>query len=343
VTSDTMIGVDLAKSVFQLHGASTTGQLLFRKKLTRPAFSKFMKEQPPATVVLEACGSAHYWARELARHGHEVKLIAAQYVKPFVKRQKNDAADAEAIVIAAQRPEMRFVDPKTAEQQSRAMLFRARTRLVRQRTELANMLRAFLYELGYVVPQGIHNLPRIATIVSDPDNDLLEIARVECHDLLEQIEALTERIATSDRRIKALAGQGDIARRLQTMPGVGPLTALAVEAFAPPMEHFKCGRDFAAWLGLVPKQHSSGGKERLGRVSKAGQSDIRQLLIIGAMSRLNWMGRKSIPETSWLARMLARKPRMLVAIALANKMARTIWAMLTKQEDYRTPATAIAA
>jgi transposase len=338
-----MIGVDLAKSVFQLHGTSATGQLQFRKKMSRSAFSKFMMEHPPATVVMEACGGAHYWARELARHGHEVKLIAAQYVRPFVKRQKNDAADAEAIVIAAQRPEMRFVESKTAEQQSRAMLFRARARLVRQRTELVNMLRAFLYELGHVVPQGIHNLPRIAAIIAAPDNDLPEIARMECHDLLEQIESMTLRIATSDRRIKALAGQTDIARRLQTMPGVGPLTALAIEAFAPPMENFKCGRDFAAWLGLVPKQHSSGGKARHGRVSKAGQSDIRQLLIMGAMSRLNWIGRKSIPETSWLARMLARKPRMLVAITLANKMARTIWAMLTKKEDYRTPATAIAA
>lgn len=343
MTKDTMIGVDLAKSVFQLHGASATGQVLFRKKLSRPAFTKFMAEHPPVTVVLEACGSAHYWARELSRLGHEVKLIAAQYVRPFVKRQKNDAADAEAIVIAAQRPEMRFVEAKTAEQQSRAMLFRARVRLVRQRTELVNMLRAFLYELGYVVPQGIHHLPRIATIIADPGNDLPEIARMECNELLEQIEVMTVRIATSDRRIKSLAGQADISRRLQTMPGVGPLTALAIEAFAPPMETFKCGRDFAAWLGLVPKQYSSGGKERLGRVSKAGQSDIRQLLIMGAMSRLNWMGRKSIKDTSWLAGMLARKPRMLVAIALANKMARTIWAMLTKQEDYQTPATATAA
>lgn len=343
MTKDMMIGVDLAKTVFQLHAASMTGQLRFCKKLSRQRFLKFMAEQPRAVVVMEACGSAHYWARELTSLGHEVKLIAPQYVKPFVKRQKNDAADAEAIVIAAQRPEMRFVEPKSAEQQGRAMLFRARARLVQQRTELVNTLRAFLYELGHVVPQGINNLPRIAAIITESNSDLPEIARIECRDLLEQIEAMTVRIATSDRRIKDLAGQADMARRLQTMPGVGPMTALAVEAFAPPMESFKCGRDFAAWLGLVPKQHSSGGKTRHGRVSKAGQSDIRQLLIMGAMSRLNWMGRKSIPETSWLARMLARKPRMLVAIALANKMARMIWAMLTKQEDYRTPATAIAA
>lgn len=343
MTKDTMIGVDLAKAVFQLHATSMTGQLRFCKKLSRQSFLKFMAEQPPAVVVLEACGSAHYWTREMTGLGHEVKLIAPQYVKPFVKRQKNDAADAEAIVIAAQRPEMRFVEPKSAEQQGRAMLFRARARLVQQRTELVNMLRAFLYELGYVAPQGINNMPRIAAIITEPNSDLPEIARIECRDLLEQIEAMTVRIATSDRRIKDLAGQADMARRLQTMPGVGPMTALAVEAFAPPMESFKCGRDFAAWLGLVPKQHSSGGKTRHGRVSKAGQSDIRQLLIMGAMSRLNWIGRKSIPETSWLASMLARKPRMLVAIALANKMARMIWAMLTKQEDYRTPATATAA
>lgn len=343
MTKDTMIGVDLAKAVFQLHATSMTGQLRFCKKLSRQSFLRFMAEQPPAVVVMEACGSAHYWAREMTSLGHEVKLIAPQYVKPFVKRQKNDAADAEAIVIAAQRPEMRFVEPKSAEQQGRAMLFRTRARLVQQRTELVNMLRAFVYELGYVVQQGISNMPRIAAIITEPNSDLPEIARIECRDLLEQIEAMSVQIATSDRRIKDLAGQADLARRLQTMPGVGPMTALAVEAFAPPMESFKCGRDFAAWLGLVPKQHSSGGKTRHGRVSKAGQSDIRQLLVMGAMSRLNWMGRKSIPETSWLARMLARKPRMLVAIALANKMARMIWAMLTKQEDYRTPATAPAA
>lgn len=245
-------------------------------------------------------------------------------------------------MIAAQRLEMRFVEAKTAEQRSRAMMFRSRARLVRQRTEVVNMLRAFLYELGHVVPQVIHHLHRISAIVDDPGNDFPELARVECQELLEQIAVLTKRIATSDRRIKALAGQADIARRLQTMPGVGPLTALAVEAFAPPMENFKCGRDFAAWLGLVPKQHSSGGKERLGRVSKAGQRNI-QLLIMGAMSRLNWMGRGSISGASWLACMLARKPRRLVAIALANKMARMIWAMLTRQEDYRTLATAIAA
>lgn len=343
MTKDTMIGVDLAKSVFQVHGASMTGQPKFRKKLSRQGFAEFMAKQPPAIVVMEACGSAHYWAREMSRRGHEVKLIAPRYVKPFVKRQKNDAADAEAIVIAAQRPEMRFVEPKSTEQQSRTILFRARERLVHQRTELVNALRACLYEFGHVVPQGLHQLGKIKGILDEPNSDLPELMRNECGDLMKQIAEKTVRINARTAKIKTLAAEADTARRLQTIPGVGPLTALAVEAFAPPMESFRCGRDFAAWLGLVPRQFSSGGKERLGRVSKAGQSDIRRLLIIGAMSRLNWLGRKSIPEGSWLARIAARKPRMLVAIALANKMARAIWALLTKNEDYRDSAQVAAA
>ena len=343
MTKDTMIGVDLAKNVFQLHAASMTGHPKYRKKLPRNNFAAFMAQQPPAIVVMEACGSAHYWAREMIKLGHEVKLIAPQYVKPFVKRQKNDAADAEAIVTAAQRPEMRFVDPKTAEQQSRAILFRARERLVHQRTELVNALRACLYEYGHVVPQGIHNIKRIEGILDVPNSDLPDLMREECKELLVQIAEKTIRINARTGKIKALAAEADAARRLQTIPGVGPLTALAVEAFAPAMECFKCGRDFAAWLGLVPRQFSSGGKERLGRISKAGQADIRRLLIIGAMSRLNWLGRKSIPEDSWLARLAARKPRMLVAIALANKMARTIWALMTKGEDYRDSAQAAVA
>lgn len=340
---DTMIGVDLAKSVFHAHGASMTGQVRFSQKLTRAQFRQFMAKQPPCVVVFEACGSASYWAREMEKLGHEVRLIAPQYVRPFVKRQKNDAADAEAIVIAAQRPEMRFVAPKTEAQQTKAILFRGRERLVRQRTELVNALRAALYEFGHSVPQGISQIKRIEAILEAPNSDLPELMRKECRDLIEQIAAKTVRIEAKTKRLKELGTTTDVARRLQTMPGVGPLTALAVEVFAPGMESFKRGRDFAAWLGLVPRQHSSGGKERLGRVSKAGQADIRRLLIIGAMSRLNWLGCRTIPEGSWLARLRARKPRMLVAIALANKMARQIWAMMTRNEDYKDPALAAAA
>lgn len=340
---DMMIGIDLAKTVFQVHGALRTGEVQFRKKLTRKQFPVFMAQQEPCLVIFEACGSAHHWAREMEALGHEVKLIAPQYARPFVKRQKNDAADAEAIVIAARQPEMRFVAPKTVEQQAKAMLFRGRERLVHQRTELVNALRAVLYECGHVFPVGIINLKRMEALLEDPDCDLPTLIIAECQDLLAQIAEKAARIAERMAKLKTLASQSDGARRLQTMPGVGPLTAVAVEAFGPDMAQFKTGRDFAAWLGLVPKQHSSGGKERLGRMTKAGQADIRRLLIIGAMSRLNWLGQRTIAEGSWLSRMLARKPKMLVAIALANKMARQIWAMLTKNEDYKDPALAVAA
>ena len=335
---DMMIGVDLAKSVFQVHGALRTGEVQFRKKLTRTQFSALMAQHEPSLVVFEACGSAHYWAREMKSFGHDVKLIAPQYVRPFVKRHKNDAVDAEAIVIAARQPEMRFVEPKTVQQQSRAAIFRGRERLVHQRTADVNALRALLYEHGHVFPAGIRHLNRITTVVEDASSDLPTLIREECLDLLAQIAEKTTRITERAKKLSALATQSDQARRLQTMPGVGPLTAVAVEAFGPDMAQFKTGRDFAAWLGLVPRQHSSGGKERLGRMTKAGQADIRRLLIIGAMSRIGWLGRRTITEGSWLSRMLARKPKMLVAIALANKMARQIWAMLTKNEDYRDPS-----
>ena len=340
--TDTMIGVDLAKRVFQVHRATTTGDVKFRKKLTREQFRRFMAEQPACVVVFEACGSASYWAREMEALGHEGRLIAPQYVRPFVKRQKNDAADAEAIVIAARQPEMRFVAPKTADQQAKAVLFRGRERLVHQRTDLVNALRAVLYEYGHVFPIGLCHLKRIAAVVDDPGCDLPDLVIAECQDLLAQITEKTERIEAKTKALKALAAETDTARRLQTIPGVGPLTALAVEAFAPDMAQFKSGRDFAAWLGLVPRQHSTGGKARLGRISKAGQTDIRRLLIIGAMTRIMGRARHKVPAENWLGRMLARKPKMLVGIALANKMARQIWAMLTKNEDYKDPALTAA-
>ncbi|TIR99921.1 MAG: IS110 family transposase, partial [Mesorhizobium sp.] len=278
-------------------------------------------------------------ARQMARLGHEPRLIAPAYVKPFVKRQKNDVADAEAIVEAAQRPTMRFVEPKTKEQQSRAIVFRTREQFVNQRTELVNALRAHLYEFGYVAPQGIGHLPRLAEIVEDESADLPDLVRDICSALLDQIDQLSSRLAALKKTMDTLSKQAATSRRLQTMPGVGPIAALAIETFAPPMEAFKCGRDFAAWLGLVPRQKSSGGKQRLGKVSKMGQRDIRRLLIIGAMAVVRWASRRRAPDGSWLARLMLKKPRMLVAIALANKMARGIWAMLTKQEDYRNPAT----
>ncbi len=336
----TIIGIDLAKNVFQLHGAAADGSAVFQKRLSRPQFQRFMAKHPACTVAMEACPGSHFWARELGGMGHTVRVISPQYVTPFVKRQKNDAADAEAIVEAATRPNMRFVEPKNAEQQARAVVFRIRQKLVAQRIELINALRSHLYEFGYIAPIGIQHLPRLAEVIADETSDLPKVARIACQQLLDQIDNLSEHLEALNDQINALGKEGEAARLLQTMPGVGPITSLAIEAFAPPMESFRRGRDFAAWLGLVPRQRSSGGKARLGRISKAGQHDIRRLLIIGAMAAMVGACRRGIPENTWLGKMMLRKPRILVAIALANKMARRIWAMLTKNESYRDPTMA---
>ena len=337
-----IIGIDLAKRTFQLHGVRGNGGVAFRRKLSRQKLLTFLAEQPRCVVAMEACGSAHHWGRAIGDLGHEVRLIPPIYVKPFVKRQKNDAADAEAIAEAASRPTMRFVAVKNEAQQARAMLFRTRDLLVRQRTQLINALRGHLAEHGIVATQGPTNVKALAQAVEDFGAPLpllvVELARV----YLDQIDRLSEKIAELEKATVHEAARTTTTRRLLTMPGVGPITAMAIETFAPPMEVFKRGRDFAAWLGLVPRQHSTGGKQRLGRTSKMGQRDIRRLLIVGAMAVVRWAIRKGAPEGTWLHRILARKPRLLVAIALANKMARSVWAMMTKAEDYRVPVVAAA-
>ena len=337
-----IIGLDLAKRAFQTHGACADGSVAFRRKLTREKLLVFLAEQPRCVVAMEACGSAHHWGRAIRDVGHEVRLIPPIYVKPFVKRHKNDAADAEAIAEAASRPTMRLVAVKTEDQQARAMLFRTRDLLVRQRTQLINALRGHLSEHGVVAPQGLPNVKMLAQVVEEPETSLpllvVELARV----YLDQIEGLSRKVAELEKVTTREAERGPATRRLRTMPGIGPITAMAIETFAPPMEVFKRGRDFAAWLGLVPRQHSTGGKQILGKTSKMGQRDIRRLLIGGAMTVVRWATRKGALKGTWLHRMLERKPRMLVAIALANKMARSIWAMLTKGEDYRAPVAATA-
>lgn len=335
-----IVGVDLAKQVFQVHGAAADGRVLFRKRLSRPQFAKFMAGLPQCVVAMEACGTAHYWGRELTRHGHEVRLIPPMYVKPFVKRQKNDAADAEAIAEAAQRPTMRGVTVKTAEQQVQAMLFRTRDLLVGQRTQLVNALRGHLAEHGIVLGKGIGNVHRLAVRIED-DESLPDLVRDMGRLHLDRIAGLSAEIDNLNTRIAAAAKESDVTRKLQTMPGIGPICAMAITTFAPDLREFRRARDFSAWLGLVPRQHSSGGKQKLGRTSKMGQRDIRRLLIVGAMSVVHWRGRDGGRPGSWLSRMLARKPRMLVAIALANKMARMIWAMLVRNEEYRDPAGAV--
>lgn len=338
----TIVGVDLAKSVFQLHGADDEGRTIFRKKLTRAQFARFMNKLPPCMVAMEACATSHYWGRQLQASGHEVKLIPPVYVKPFVKRQKNDPADAEAIVDAAQRPNMRSVKVKTAEQQARSMLFRTRELLVRRRTQMVNALRAHLAEHGYCAPKGIGHVTRLAEIIADPEVDLPDLVREVSQVYLDEISSATKQINDLQLKIAEQSAKSGIAQRLQAMPGIGPVCAMAIEAFAPDMTSFAKGRGFSAWLGLVPRQHSTGGKQRLGRTSKMGQRDIRRLLILGAMSVVNQAGRRKVglPEGSWLRRMMERKPKMLVAIALANKMARMIWAMLSRNEEYRDPMAA---
>ena len=241
-----IIGVDLAKDVFSLQGAAADGAIVFRKKLSRLQFARFMAEQSPCLVAMEACAGAHHWAREMSRHGHEVRLIAPHYVKPCVKRQKNDAADAEAIVEAALRPTMRFVEPKSGDQQACAVAFRTREKLVKQRTEGVNALRSHLYEFGHIAPLGIGYVPRLEVVIEDSDADIPDLAREICRMLLEQIAQLTDRINTLKARTAAMSNKAEMPRRLQTMPGVGPITALAVETFAPPMQQFRRGRDFAA-------------------------------------------------------------------------------------------------
>ena len=335
-----IIGLDLAKNVFQAHGATADSSVVFRRKLSRAQLLKFFSVQAPCLVAMEACASAHYWARTIGALGHTVRLIPPAYVKPFVKRQKNDAADAEAIAEAAARPTMRFVEPKSEEQQAAAMAYRTRDLLVRQRTQTINALRAHLAEYGVVAPAGVAHVGRLAAALEAGDSGLPEAVTALGSMLVAQIAALSWQIEKLEKELRQRACVDDTTRRLMTIPGVGAITATALTTFAPPCETFAKGRDFAAWVGLTPRQHSSGGKERLGRTSKMGQRDIRRLLITGAVAVVRWAARNGAPEGSWLARMLARKPRMLVAVALANRMARIAWALMRSEEVYRDPAVA---
>ena len=331
------IGLDLAKNVFQVHGASASGAVLFRKKLRREQVLTFFAGQPRCVVAMEACASAHYWGRTIGELGHEVRLIPPAYVKPFVKRQKNDMADAEAICEAAQRPTMRFVAVKSEEAQAAAMVFRTRDLLVRQRTQAINALRGHLAEFGVIVAKGPLHVPKLITVVDDPGSALPETVRVILATLVEQLRALDRRVAQLDTEIARRAKEDATARRLMTIPGIGAVTATALAALAPPVETFRRGRDFAAWLGLTPLQQSTGGKQKLGATSKMGERTLRRLLVIGASAVVHHASRRGSPSGSWLARMLQRKPRMLVTVALANKTARIVWALLSKGGIYKAP------
>ena len=337
-----IIGIDISKRSFQVHGASADGVPVLRRKLSRAKVLEFLASQPPCPVVMETCGGAHHWGREIQQLGHEVRLIAPMYVKAFAKRQKSDARDAAAIVEAAQCPTMRFVAVKTKETQARSMVFRTRGLLVRQRTQTVNAIRGHLAEFGPVAPRGVANIEQLREAFTECAESLPELVVSTTAVLFERVDELNAQIDELDKQMRLLVRENEELRRLTTIPGVGEVSVLAVHAFAPSMDSFAPGRDFAAWIGLTPREISTGGRHRLGRITKMGQRDLRQLLVLGATSVIRHARRRKEITDPWLRRMLAEKPPKLVAVALANKMARIIWALMVKGESYRA-ATVLGA
>jgi transposase len=330
-----IIGFDLAKQVFQAHGADASGATLLRRKLRRAEVLPFFRKLPSCIVAMEACGGAHHWAREISALGHEVRLIPPAYVKPFVKRGKTDAADAEAISEAAVRKSMRFVPVKSAEQQASAMVLKSRALLVRQQTQLINALRGHLSELGIVATVGMRGLAiMIAMLRDEADLRIPRRARLALSELADQIDMIGLQIRKLERGLVEQVKEDDDLRRLTTIPGVGVMIAASIKAHVPDVEGFKSGRHFAAWLGLTPKPCSSGGKERLGGISKMGNPMLRSLLVLGAASVLRRV-KANEGGPSWLVALLGRRPFKVVAVALANKMARMIWALLSKGGVYQ--------
>jgi len=331
-----VIGLDIAKSVFQLHGVDEAGAIVLQKRLTRSRLLPFLEKMPPCVIGMEACSTSHYWARELARLGHQVKLMPAQYVKPYVKRQKNDMADAEAIAEALTRPTMRFVAPKSPAEQSAMMLHKVRLMLNRQVVMITNAIRAHMSEFGIIAPVGRGGVDRLIEHVEDENDDRIpETARHCLQMLVTQLKLVKLQILDNDRQVLSLARSTELGRGLMEIPGVGPLVASALIACVPDPSMFKCGRNMAAWLGIVPKQNSSGGKSRLGSITKAGNRYLRQMLFTGAMAVV----RRAMQGTrrTWLVRMLERRRPKVAAMALANKNARIAWAMMMSGEAYREP------
>ena len=331
------IGLDLAKNVFQVHGLDAQGQVLVRRPLRRAEVLPFFARLAPCLVGMEACATAHHWGRELTKLGHTVKLMPPAYVKPYVKRGKTDAADAEAIAEAVQRPTMRFVAVKTRDQQAVLMLHKVRDLLVRQRTMLVNALRGHLAEFGIVAAQGAAGVTSAVAQFRTEQADLPELARSAIRRLVGQIEAVAQEVKRAEAEIVAWCRNDAASRRLLTIPGIGPITASAIAAAVPDPSLFRSGRQFAAWLGLTPRPHSSGGKERLGRISKQGDGLIRRLLVVGATAVIR-VARQDNPGRAWAKRLLERKPARVVSVALANKTARIAWAVMMRGDVYRAPA-----
>jgi transposase len=329
------IGLDLAKHWFQVHGVDATGQVVVRRRLRRSEVLAFFRTLPPCLVGMEACATAHHWARELAALGHTVKLMPPAYVKAYVKRNKNDAADAEAICEAVTRPSMRFVPVKDAEQQSVLMLHRARNLLVRQRTMLVNSLRAHMAEFGIVAPQGLRHIEVLVKQIAHEQQRLPELARAILQMVVDQLHDTVARVRQIELRLAKWHRQNRVSQLLATVPGVGIMGASAIAATVTDPTLFRSGREFAAWLGMTPRQNSSGGKERLGRTSKRGDKYIRCLLVSGAVAILRHARNRTTKDAAWVHALLARKPTKVAAVALANKTARIAWAVMMRGEGYR--------
>lgn len=338
----TTVGIDLAKKVFQLHGVDQQGKPALKKSMKRTQVLPFFANLPPCLIGMEACGSAHYWARKLEQLGHTVKLMAPQFVKPYVKTNKNDAADAEAICEAVSRPSMRFVPIKTGAQQAILSLHRARAGFVKARTAQANQIRGLLAEYGIVMPLGIDPLvKRLPAILEDGENELPGLFRQLVHRLGEHLKELDRQVDELDAQIQRWHRENAASRKLTAIPGIGPLTASALVASIGDAKSFENGRQLAAWLGLVPRQHSTGGKPTLLGISKRGDGYLRTLLIQGARAVIRVAERKAEHAGSWLARLLGRQHPNVAAVALANKNARIVWALLAHDREFRpdyTPA-----
>jgi transposase len=339
----TTIGLDIAKNVFQVHGIDANEKVMVRKQLRRSQVITFFGGLSPCLIGMEACATAHYWARELVKFGHEVRLMPAKDVKAYVKRNKNDAADAEAICEAVRRPTMRFVRVKSAEQQGQLMQHRTRDLLMRQRTQLINALRGHLAELGMVAAQGREGIQELLAIVADPkDQRVPNDGRASLMLLAAQLQSVQTLIGLSEKRIMAQHRSNAASKRLETIPGIGIIGATAIAATVADPTVFRSGRDFAAWIGLVPRQDSTGGKQKLGPISKQGDQYLRRILVIGAHAVLR-RAKQNPEKYPWLTQLLARRPFKVVAVALANKMARVAWALLARGGTYRAPAIAAAA
>jgi transposase len=333
----TTIGLDIAKNAFQVHGIDAAEKVIVRKQLRRGQVMAFFEALAPCLVGMEACATSHHWARELTKLGHEVRLMPAKDVKAYVKRNKNDAADAEAICEAVRRPTMRFVRIKSTEQQGQLMQHRTRDLLMRQRTQLINALRAHLAELGIVAAQGREGIKGLLAIVADDGDTRLPVdARASLLVLAAQLQAVQTLIGSIEKRIVAQHRLNEASKRLETIPGIGVLGATTITAVVTDPKAFRSGRDFAAWIGIVPRQDSTGGKQKLGPISKQGDQYLRRILIVGAHSVLR-RARQQPEKYPWLTQLLARRPFRVVAVALANKMARIAWALLAKGGTYRAP------